>query len=298
MKELGILGCPLNLSEGRRSEVVDEVTAAAGACATVLDVSSDPDHNRTVITLAGNARQVVGGVLAAASRAVDLIDLREHLGVHPRMGSVDVIPFTPYCNASMADAVVAARACGTRLWEELEVPCFFYEAASPDAEVTTLPWVRRHAFKELAPSFGGPGPHPTAGASAVGARDALVAFNVNLDSSDKRVATLIASALRGGSLGEKGVRALGLLLPSRGRIQVSMNLTKPDLTPARQVLATVEDLASSYGVSIVDTEFVGLVPEVCIGRSGSAPLKVREKPKILETMLDEICSGPRLEPRL
>jgi glutamate formiminotransferase len=292
MAEVAILGCPLNLSEGRSSKVVNDITSAAEAFANVLDVSSDADHNRTVITLAGNPAQVVDGALSVASRAVGLIDLRKHQGVHPRMGAVDVIPFTPYRNVSLDDAVVAARACAKRLWDELKIPSFLYERAASNGEARSLPWVRRHAFKDLAPSFGGPHPHVTAGASAVGAREALVAFNVNLNSDDVEVARSIASAIRRGDLGSRGVRTLGLRLESRGHVQVSMNLTRPDRTTALEVLQAVEGLASGFGISVMDTEFVGLVPQLCLDESDASALKAKEPPKMLEKMLDRLCSEP------
>ncbi len=292
MGEALILGCPINVSEGRSRKVIDEVASAAGAGANVLDVSSDPDHNRTVISLAGNREQIVNGALSAASRAVELIDLRKHTGVHPRMGAADVIPFTPYRNASVDDAVVVARSCAERLWDELRVPSFLFERAAFDGEAATLPWVRRHAFKDLPPSFGGPYPHVTAGASAVGAREALVAFNVNLKSDDLEAAKSIASALRRGALRRRGLRTLGLRLPRRGRVQVSTNLTRPDTTTALEVLQAVEDLASRFGIAVMDTEFVGLVPRLCVGDSDLPLLKAREPPKILETALDTLCRAP------
>ena len=292
MGEVLILGCPLNISEGRSRKVIDEVASAAGAGANVLDVSSDPDHNRTVISLAGSPEQVVDGALSASLRAVELIDLRKHVGVHPRMGAVDVIPFTPYRNASVDDAVVAARTCAKRLWDQLGVPSFLYERAAFDGEAATLPWVRRHGFKDLPPSFGGPDPHVTAGASAVGARAPLVAFNVNLKSDDLEAARSIASALRRGTLGGRGVRTLGLRLPRRGHVQVSMNLTQPEMTTALEVLRAVEDLASRSGIPVMDTEFVGLVPRMCVGNSDVPLLKARQPPKILETVLDTLCRAP------
>jgi glutamate formiminotransferase len=286
MEDQPILGCPLNISEGRSTKVLEEVSSAAAGPADVLDVSSDPDHNRTVITLAGSPREVIDGALAAASRAVELIDLRQHLGVHPRIGAVDVIPFTPYRDASMDDAVMAARACAKRLWDELGVPSFLYDHASPDGQAVTLPWIRRHAFKDLAPSFGSMRPHFSAGASAVGARGALVAFNVNLSSDDLELARSIASELRRGDLGDRGLRTLGLRLESRGHVQVSMNLTRPDITTALEVLAAVETLTSTFGTSVVDTEFVGLVPQMCLGGS-TVTLRAKRPPKILETELEK-----------
>lgn len=280
-----ILGCALNLSEGRRSEVVDLVVAAAQPLAAA-DVSSDPDHNRTVITLCGHPGELLDAVVRLTTTALQHIDLAVHHGVHPRLGAVDVIPFYPLRNSSIDDAVVAAKECADRLWRDLALPSFLYEEAAHSLESKALPWIRTHAFKGLEPDVGGPDPHPTGGAAVVGARGLLVAYNVNLDSDDLPAARSIAGAIRLRFPGR--VRTLGLYLPSRGTVQVSMNLLQPESTCLEEVFEAVEAEASKGGIGVRDSEIVGLVPRACFCSADESALKLRDEPGVLEDVLDRL----------
>ena len=278
-----ILGCALNLSEGRRPEVLDLIVAAA-APAAVADVSPDPDHNRTVVTLLGPPGELVGAVVRLAAAALEHINLPSHRGAHPRLGAVDVVPFCPLRNASIDDAVAAAVECAGRLWDELALPSFLYEEAAADHPA--LPWIRSHAFVDLIPDLGGPGPHPTGGAAVVGARGLLVAYNVDLDSSDLTEARSIAAAIRRRFAGR--VRTLGLFLASRGTAQVSMNLLAPESTCLEEVFGAVEAEAAEAGIAIKDSEIVGLVPRACFCSADKGALKLRNEPKVLEIVLDRL----------
>ena len=285
MNQQPILGCALNLSEGRRAGVVDTVARAASPAA-VLDISSDPDHNRTVLTLCGTPNNLVEGVVSASRAALEHVDLRSHDGVHPRLGAVDVVPFYPLQSANMADAVAAATLCAERLWEVLQLPSFLYEEAATTTQSRALPWIRRNAFAGSVPDVGGPGPHPTGGAAVVGARSLLVAYNVDLDSTDLPVARRIASAIRGAFRGR--VRSLGLALPLRGSVQVSMNILRPEQVCLEEVFTAVVELAGEAGVEVRGSEIVGLVPRACLCSADEAVLKLRDRPKVLEDALDRL----------
>ena len=282
-----VLVCPANISEGRRPEVVSKIAAAARRPgALLLDVHSDPDHNRSVLTFAGSPDALVESMVAATSLAAGMIDLGGHQGMHPRMGAVDVIPFVPLQAAGMPPAVAAARECARRIWEETGVPCFLYEEATlPGGPPRSLPEVRRRAFGELAPDFGGARPHPTAGGVAVGARETLVAYNVDLATEDVAVARRIARAIRERDGGLPHVRALPLSLPSRNVTQVSTNLTRPAVTPIGVVFDAVAKLAAAEGVRVSGSEIVGLTPRAALPPS-PAHLMLTQPPKILE---DEVA---------
>jgi len=234
-----VLECVVNVSEGRDTEVIEALRAAAGDA--LLDVHTDPHHHRTVLTLVGEdaARTV-------ASTAVERIDLRRHDGVHPRIGAVDVVPFVPLAGAAMADAIRARDDFAVWFSSTQGVPCFRY---GPER---SLPDVRRRAFDDLAPDTGPPTPHPTAGAAAVGARPVLVAFNVWLDGDLPR-ARSIAAAVRGPAL-----RALGLAVGPR--VQVSMNLIAPDQVGPAAAFDLVAATAASLDARVAGAELVGLVP--------------------------------------
>ena len=235
-----MLECVVNVSEGRRGEVVDAVAAAAGAC--LLDVHIDPHHNRAVLTLAG-AEELEEAVRAVAAQAVTRIDLRAHVGVHPRVGALDVVPFVPLAGATMADAIAARNRFAAWAGAGLGVPCFLYGPERP------LPEVRRRAFTDLVPDSGPSVAHPTAGATCVGARGLLVAYNVWLTPGTALdVARSVAAAVRG-----PAVRALGLDVG--GRAQVSANLVDPLVVGPAQLYDAVAALAPVAGA-----ELVGLVP--------------------------------------
>jgi glutamate formiminotransferase len=277
-----LLSSAVNLSEGRRGEVIDAMAAAARASTAVLDVSADPDHNRTVLTLCGPPSPLIDGILAAAEVAVRAVDLRSHEGVHPRLGAIDVVPLTPRRGASIAEADRAARECARRLWSELAIPSFLYESSARRPESVHLPDIRREAFKTLLPDVGGPGPHPTAGAAVVGARGPLVAFNVNLATNDPAIARAIAAEVRSGERALPFVRSLGLRLKSRGRVQVSMNLTRPELCTVWEAYRRVEQLAAEMSVEVESSELVGVLSRAELGTSEPHKLKLLKEPKLLD----------------
>jgi glutamate formiminotransferase len=242
-----VLECVVNISEGRRSAVIGQIGAAAGA--SLLDTHTDPDHNRSVLTLVGE-----DAARAVARATVALVDLRGHSGVHPRIGALDVVPFVPLGSATLADAEAAADRFAEWAGRELALPCFRY------GDRRSLPEVRRGAFTEFAPDTGPPHPHPTAGATAVGARPVLVAYNLWLTRPDLELARAIARRLRT----VPGVRALGL--PVGERVQVSMNLVDPDRTGPGEVYREVAALAENDGAEIDGAELVGLIPERVLER--------------------------------
>ena len=265
-----LVECVPNFSEGRRVEILEAIAAAAARPGVrVLGLSHDPDHNRGVLTLAGEADAVAEAVIRSAAVAVDRIDLNTHSGTHPRMGAVDVIPFVPLGSTPMGAAADLARRVGRRLADDLGLPVYLYGHAAVRSERRNLAAVRRGQFEGLAarmataggvPDFGPAVPHPTAGAVAVGARPALIAFNVWLKTDDASVAEAVARAVRGSSGGLVGVRALGMDIKSRGMVQVSMNLTDWRRTPVHQALEMVRREAARWGVMVAGTEFVGYVP--------------------------------------
>lgn len=264
-----VLECVVNISEGRRVEVVDEVAAA---CAPVLlDVHSDPDHNRSVLTLAGSAEDVIEAAFSLARAAIEQIDVSTHAGVHPRLGAVDVVPFVPMDPAAgarlgtpvMGRTGEVARAWGKRAADELALPVFLYGAA--DARGRSLPDLRRDAFRGRDPDFGPAEPHPTAGAVAVGARPFLVAINCVLAAGtgleeDLAMARAVARVVRERDGGLPGVRALGFALQSKGRAQVSMNLTDLAATGVEAACEAVRRAVVERGGEVTAVELVGLLP--------------------------------------
>jgi glutamate formiminotransferase/formiminotetrahydrofolate cyclodeaminase len=268
-----IVECVPNFSEGRRREVVEQLiqVIAATPGAILLDHEMDPDHNRSVLTFAGEPEPVLEAAFRVAQRAAKLIDLNHHQGEHPRMGATDVIPFVPVEGVTLEDCAELARRLGRRIGEELSIPVFLYEAAATRPERVSLADVRRGEFEGLRdligkdasrnPDFGPERIHPTAGATAVGARRFLVAFNANLNTSDVAIAKAIAKAIREQSGGLKHVRALGFAIEGGRRAQVSMNLVNTEATPIHRVLALVRDEAARRGVGISGCEVVGLIPE-------------------------------------
>jgi glutamate formiminotransferase len=236
----------------------------------MLDRTSDPDHNRTVITFAGEPGPVLEAAIRAARKASEVIDLNLHHGIHPRLGALDVLPFVPLDGSTMEDCIEIAHEAGRRIWNELEIPVYFYEAAALRRDRVNLEDVRRGQFDVLrravlvdesrAPDLGGPTLHPTAGAVIVGARKILVAFNINLNTTDLTIAKDIAGRVRASAGGFPGVKALGLPLLSRGVVQVSMNLTDFERTPLHIVYREVERLAALQGITVAESELIGLLP--------------------------------------
>ncbi len=275
-----LIECIPNVSEGRRPETIaalaDAVRAVPGV--RLLDVSSDASHHRSVLTLAGDAAALERAVLTLVERAIAAIDLRQHRGEHPRLGAVDVVPFVPIEGATMADCVALARKVGAALARRFDLPVYLYEEAASRPERRNLEDIRRGEFEGLAakmassawaPDFGPSHPHPSAGAVVVGARMPLIAYNVNLATDRLDVAKRIAAAIRHSSGGYRFVKAMGVSLADRGVVQVSMNLTNHEKTPIFRVFETVKREAARYGVVVLESEIVGLVPSAAlVGAAG------------------------------
>jgi glutamate formiminotransferase len=267
-----LIECVPNFSEGRDAARIDALVAAMSGVpgAWVLDRHSDADHNRTVITLAGAPEAVAEAALLGVGAAARLIDLTKHQGAHPRIGATDVLPFVPIEGVTMQDCAALAHRVGQEIWQRYQIPVYFYEAAALRPERTALEQVRKGQFEALrreapldpsrAPDVGGPAPHPTAGAVAVGARKFLIAYNINLDTPDVAIATEIARAIRSSSGGLPALKALGIALPSRSISQVSMNLTDFERTSLQQAYEAVRREAQRRGCAIAGSEIVGLAP--------------------------------------
>lgn len=308
------LECVPNVSEGRRDAVIARLAEAVGgrAGARLLDLTSDRDHDRTVLTLAGEPEPLVDALLELFEVAVAEIDMGrrggegEAVGVHPCMGAVDVVPFVPLGDTPMSLAVEAAEALGRAVAERFEIPVWLYEEAARAPERRNLAVVRRGGFEGLAakcadpawrPDFGPPRPHPTAGATAVGARGFLIAFNVLLDSDDLDAARAIARAVRESSGGLPAVKALGVRLASRGRVQVSLNLTDYRRTSPYAALAAVEREASGRGVGVAECELVGLMPEGAVEGVVREALMLPDfsMAKVVERRLAEVLAAEAAE---
>ena len=269
------LECVPNVSEGRRPEVVARIAAAAASApgARLLDVSSDPDHNRSVLTLTGGAEALHAALLALYGAALAEIDLTRHQGVHPRLGAVDVAPFVPLGSTPMAAAVAAAERLGREVAARFALPVYLYEQAARRPGRRLLADIRRGGCEGLAariaepawaPDFGPARTHPTAGATVIGARFFLIAFNALLDTADVAVARAVARRVRESGGGLPAVRAMGVYLASRDRAQVSMNLVDFRRTPILAALDRVRSEAASLGARVIETEVIGLVPEEAV----------------------------------
>ena len=282
---MAVIECIANVSEGRRPEIIAAMADAIRGVADVrlLDQSSDTSHNRSVFTFAGDRAAVEAAALALAERAVADIDLRTHRGEHPRLGAVDVVPFVPIEGVTMNDCVELARTVGREIAARFDIPVFLYEEASSNPARKNLEDIRRGEFEGLAakmaspdwaPDFGPATPHPTAGAMVVGARMALIAYNINLASDRLEVAKKIAAAIRHSSGGFRYVKAAGFKLEDRGIVQVSMNLTNYEKTPIFRVFEAVKREAERYGVSILESEIVGLVPSAALNAAAQFYLQL------------------------
>ena len=264
-----------NVSEGRRQDVIEKLIGAISSAPGVrlLDHSSDASHNRSVFTLIGDAPALKAATLALFEAAIAEIDLRTHRGEHPRLGAVDVVPFVPIEGATMDDCIALAKDVGATVAERFGLPVFLYEEAAQNAARRNLEDVRRGEFEGLAakmaspgwsPDFGPATPHESAGASVIGARMPLIAYNINLNTDRLDVAKKIASAIRHSSGGLRYVKAMGVMLEDRKLAQVSMNLTNYQKTPIFRVFEIVKREAERYGVSILESEIVGLVPSAAL----------------------------------
>ena len=273
-----LVECVPNFSEGRKADTVDRIARAIESVkgAVVLNRHIDFDHNRSVITFVAEPRVAVDAAVMAVATAKELIDLRNHAGVHPRIGATDVLPFVPVSGVTMDECVTLAHQAGERIWQELAIPVYFYERAALCPDRVRLEQVRGQGFEWLreevktnpdrAPDVGEPKMHETAGAVAVGARPFLIAFNINLRTNDLSIARAIAREVRGRDGGLPFVKALGFDLQSRGVVQVSMNLIDYERTGIARAFAEVREAAARRGIEVLSTEIVGLVPRAALDR--------------------------------
>ncbi|MGA9071546.1 MAG: glutamate formimidoyltransferase [Terracidiphilus sp.] len=299
-----LVECVPNFSEGRDARRVEAIVAAMRVEGVrLLDWSMDAEHNRSVVTIAGDPAAVVDAAVRGAGKAAELIDLTRQQGVHPRIGAADVIPFVPIRGIKLEQCALLARQAGLEIWRRFNVPVFFYEAAAARPDRANLEEVRRGQFEGLIeaggkdsarrPDIGGPLVHPTAGACAVGARKFLVAYNIDFDSSEVAMVRAIAREIRSASGGLKGVKALGVLV--NGRAQLSMNITDFTMTPLSQVFRAVSELATRYKAKPVQGEIIGLIPEAACERDSEwMRLLVRfdAQTKILERRLEAPLAWP------
>ncbi len=281
-----IVECVPNFSEGRDAEKIERLARAIESVegAVVLDTHMDADHNRSVITFVAEASVVVEAALRAVRLASELIDLRHHTGQHPRLGATDVLPFVPVSNVTMEDCVRLAHEAGERIAEELHIPVYFYERAALRPDRVNLEDVRRGGFELLreeidklatrAPDLGTRRTHETAGATIVGARPFLIAYNINLQTNDLSIARRIARAVRGRDGGLRYLKALGFELKTRGIVQVSMNLVDYEKTSLHHAFEAVRREAKAFGVSIAGSEIVGLIPQAALDRAATYYLQI------------------------
>lgn len=294
-----------NVSEGRRPDVLAALTACLRAVPglRVLDTSADAAHHRSVFTMAGTADAVAAAALALVECAVAQIDLRKHRGVHPRFGAVDVLPFVPLDGATLDECVRLAHRVGTAIAEQFAIPVYYYEAAASAPHRRRLEDVRRGEFEGLstrmldpawAPDAGPGRPHPSAGAIAIGARHPLIAYNVNLASNRLPVAQAIARQIRERDGGLRAVKALGLPLADRGIVQVSTNLVDYTITPPAVVFDTVCRLAAEFGVTVRESELIGLIPRAALTGTTPAALLLTgfRDDQILEERLARTAPNP------
>ncbi|MBL8241254.1 MAG: glutamate formimidoyltransferase [Bryobacterales bacterium] len=282
-----VVACVANYSEGRRPEVVEAIAASIRRVAgvAILDIDSDPDHNRCVITFAGSPESVGEAAVVSVGAAAELIDLNEQDGVHPRIGAADVVPFVPIRGMTIIECGWVAHSVGAEIWNRFHVPVYLYGEAAVLPERRPLPNVRQIGFEKLReavkhdihrfPDYGQAELHPTAGAVAVGARKILIAWNIELETADEEIARSIASAIREADGGFPWVRALGLSLASKGTTQVSINLTDYEITPPHHVLPRVEALAAQRGVKVRCTELIGLIPQKALDMAAEAGVDLR-----------------------
>lgn len=299
-----VVECVPNFSEGRDSRLVEAIVNAMRVEGVhLLDWSMDADHNRSVVTIAGAPDAVVEAAARGVGKAVDLIDLTQQTGVHPRIGAADVIPFVPVSGINLERCVLLARQAGLEIWQRFGVPVFFYEAAASRPDRANLEDVRRGQFEGLKeavsndpsrrPDLGGPNLHPTAGACAVGARKFLVAYNVYFNSAPVSVVRAIAREIRAASGGLKGVKALGVVV--HGRAQLSMNITDFQATPISTVYRKISELAARHKAAIAEGEVIGLIPEAACERESEWMRQLvgfDAKAKILEHRLQSPLPWP------
>ena len=279
-----LYGVVPNFSEGRRQGVIDSIVGALDVPgAAVVYAEADADHNRLDTTVLGDADAVSRSALAGAAKAVELIDMTKHRGGHPRMGAADVIPFMPVAGVSMDDCVELARRFGKELADQLDIPVYLYDMAATTPDRVSLAEVRRGEYEGLReavargvrlPDFG-PAQLGRAGATAVGARKPLIAFNMYMDGGDEVIAKDIARAVRASSGGLAAVRAIGFSVPDRGCVTVSMNLVDHEVTGLRDAFDAVSDQARSRGMRVLDSEIVGLIPRSALDEGDIGHLRLK-----------------------
>ncbi|HXY11683.1 MAG TPA: glutamate formimidoyltransferase [Terriglobales bacterium] len=297
-----LVECVPNFSEGRERAKVDAIVdALKGDGVYLLDREMDSDHNRSVITIVGEREAVQEAAIRGVGKAAELIDLNRHQGAHPRMGAADVVPFIPIEGLDLEDCVAMARHVGAEIWKRYQIPVFLYEAAATTPERQNLENIRRGQFEGLRaeiatnparkPDFGEPRLHPTAGATVVGARKFLIAYNVFLNTPDVEIAKKVAKAVRFSSGGMRFVKAAGFLV--RGLAQVSMNLTDFEQTPVHRVFEMVKREAARYGVMPLSSEIVGLIPKKALEQVAEWFLQVEnfDSSLILENRLAAVMGG-------
>lgn len=280
-----LVECVPNISEGRDQTkidaIVNEVRRASGV--VLLDTDPDPDHNRTVITFVGAPEPVAEAVLRLTAKALELIDLNKHKGEHPRMGAVDVIPFVPIKHITTQECVELSKRVSQKIWERFWVPVYLYEESATRPERKDLANIRKGEFESFsnkikeadwAPDFGERKIHPTAGVVAVGARMPLIAFNVNLGTSNLEIVKKIAKAVRHSDGGLRYVKALAFELKERGIVQISMNMTNYKKTPLHQAFELIKREAKRYGVAVIGSEIVGLVPQEALNQTAEYYLQL------------------------
>ena len=312
-----IVECVPNFSEGRDRLIVEQIAAAIESVpgVAVLDLHLDPDHHRSVITFVGKKETVGEAAVRAVGQAAERIDMNRHAGEHPRIGAADVVPFVPVEGVTLEDCAGIAHTAGEEIARRFGIPVYFYGAAARRPERVALEAVRRGGYERLkelglddparTPDVGEPRLHPTAGATMVGARPFLIAFNVNLDSADRAAADQIARAVRASSGGLLGVKAMGALLRSRsvggreGQAQVSMNLTDFEQTSVARAYRAIEQEAARLGVGIHSSEIVGLVPQRAVAGIRPQELKLTDflPDKILEFQIAEALARLDIEPQ-
>ncbi|MFP3042982.1 glutamate formimidoyltransferase [Treponema primitia] len=288
-----------NFSEGRRQDVIDLLVKEARSVPSVmlLDYSSDTSHNRSVFTMVGDPAGIAEAAFRLCKLAGEKIDLREHHGEHPRMGASDVFPFVPVKEVSVAECVELSKAVAERIWKELHIPSFLYESSATRPERTNLATVRNGQFEgmpekllkeEWAPDYGERKIHPSAGIMAIGARPPLIAYNVNLGTSDIRIANAIAKTIRGSSGGYQYCKAIGVMLAERNIAQVSINMVNFEGTPLYRVFEAIRAEAKRWGVTIIGSEIVGLTPVKALADCAEYYLQIENfdyKKQVLENHL-------------
>src|ERR1700741_1049088 len=305
-----LIECVPNFSEGRDAAKVETLVNVMSAVpgVWVLDHEMDADHNRCVITLAGEPDAVAEAAILGAGKAMELIDMTRHTGAHPRVGATDVVPFIPIEGVTIEDCVALARRVGNEIWKRYRIPVFFYEAAALRPDRVNLENVRRGQFEGLReemkknhdrqPDVGEPKLHPTAGVTVVGARKFLIAYNVNLNTPDVAIANKIAKAIRFSSGGLRYVKSMGVELKARNLAQVSINLTDFEQTPMHRVYEMVKREAARYGAIPVGSEIVGLIPKKAIEMAADYFLQVENfsPAQVFENRLQAALTGEQLQP--